>query len=620
MTLSVTQPAEDKLIQEYERIRQREYELISDLLDFLPKIDNLEESRVHQVRDALFHADHPLMIAFVGPFSSGKSSLINALLGSEVLKTGVTPTTDRICIIRHGEANRALESASDVVTLFHPSPLLQSLSLVDTPGLESVFRQHEETTKRFLHRADVVILTMLATQAMTASNVQTLQIFKEYGKKVILVINQADLLDESERATVKQYVLDQTRDKLGFSPEIWLVSAKQGMQAHQGETLDADLWQSSGMAQFERYIANQWSDSERLRQKLQTPLRIVQNAHQAALSAVKHNQSTFDQYRNIQDNLDAQMQVQKDELRKAVRDAHTEIDAAFHNTAQRTEVALSEAFQFSRAFAALRGGIAELFGIARLFRTQRSTLTQNLLQQHKVYEPLDGLPKVLDKLAPRLEAQDMQDLDQLVKYGQREASQLPPSLQAKLIGSIQAPTSYDRSALNNVRPSLNKLEAQARQTTQTHIDEARRGALIFLAAWQLIIAILFISIFILRDVIGSEGGFPVLGGLALLLVASALGFAALPLRGRWLAVQITQRLHQVQAEYKQTLSQAADAQIEYGIQVRREALNPLTRLVQAQRSLHADQFSRLQTSEQHMNQLEADLNALGKRKILGFAV
>jgi small GTP-binding protein len=204
---------ETGLAAKYESIRRREYDLISDLLELLPRIDALDEERVSQVRDALFHADHPFLLVFVGPFSSGKSSLINALLGDDdLLAIGPTPTTDRISILRYGDDAHRMESGGEVDTVFYPSPLLQKVSFVDTPGLESIFQKHEETTRKFLHRSDVVLLVMLATQAMTSRNVDYLQQLKDYGKKVIILINQSDLLTDEEQETVRKYVVEQSQD------------------------------------------------------------------------------------------------------------------------------------------------------------------------------------------------------------------------------------------------------------------------------------------------------------------------------------------------------------------------------------------------------------------------
>src|SRR5260221_4052032 len=215
-----------------------------------------------QARDALFHADHPYLVALVGAFNTGKSTIVNALVGEPVLETGATPTTNKIAIIRYGPAMQR-SVAGEVETIFYPAPMLEHISLVDTPGLESVFTAHDEVTRLFLHRADMVLFVMLATQAMSATNIDYLQSLRAYGKRVIIAVNQVDMLDSEEARTIKDFVADQSKATLGFVPQVWMLSARLAIQAQASKPRDEALWQASGFDQIERFINDALNDAIR---------------------------------------------------------------------------------------------------------------------------------------------------------------------------------------------------------------------------------------------------------------------------------------------------------------------------------------------------------------------
>ncbi len=608
----VAENLETKLATDYEAIRRREYELMTDLLNVLPKVDNLPEERVAQVRDALFHADHPYLMVFVGPFSSGKSSIINALLGqSDLLSVGVVPTTDRISILRWGEEAQRVSTGGEVDTVFHPSPLLKKVSFVDTPGLESVFQKHEETTRKFLHRSDVVMLVMLATQAMTARNLEYLRTLKDYGKKVIIVINQADLLSPEEAETVRQYVQDQSKSLLGQEPEIWMVSARQGLAARQGETLDTEAWQASGLHHIEQYVDQQLSDVDRLRQKLRTPLQITQNASQVALEAVRGNQAVLDHYQNISENIEQQLAAQRREQEKIVREISDEISGKFGAAAMNGSEAIREMFSLSRSFSSLGRGLLELVGLAGLFRRGRQSYIGDAFQQHKAFAPINELPAVVDKLGPRLEGKDIQDIDDLVKYAQREIERLPTGISSKVIGKVQPPLQYDRAYLQNVRPQLEEIENEARVLEVENLDRTVRNTLLYLVVYEIILVVagVFLSQMVPPD--QALVVFVVVLGLML------LGLAFLPLRGRLIESAYTQRMLALQRRYLESLRQAADKQMAYGRQLRQDAIAPLTRLIEAQTTIQTEQLNHLLNAQQEMTSIEAALAKLGRRGVLG---
>jgi GTP-binding protein EngB required for normal cell division len=607
---------ETRLANEYEALRRREYELITRLLDLLPRIDSLPSERVDQVRDALFHADHPYLMVFVGPFSSGKSSLINALLGADdLLAVGPVPTTDRISILRWGD-ERDIMPSGDVDTVFYPTELLKKVSLVDTPGLESIFQKHEDTTRKFLHRSDVVILVMLATQAMTARNLEYLRSLKEYGKKVIVVVNQADLLTPEESEAVRQYVVEQSQSQSGYKPDVWMVSAKLAAEARTDGGRIAEVWAASGLGKIEQYIDEQLSDVARLKQKLQTPLQIMQRVNQTALDALKTNQTALDQYRNINDNINQQLNAQKRELDRAIRETTDEIGKKFSETAMRGSEAIRDLFRINRALGLGARGMLELIpGLGNL--TRRGATIRAAFEARKAFEPIDELVAVTNKLAPRLEGRDVQDFDDLVKYARREIDALPPTIRGKLIGTVQAPIQYERAAMQETRDPLESIENEARVVETDRLESALRNTLLYLGAWEVLVIIFGIALINTWGQIGSSD--PVLPVILLvvLLAFGMGGFLAMPLRGRLLEASYTNRLLSIQARYVETLSKAADKQVEYSMSVRRDIVLPLTRLVEAQVQLQTEQMNELQAIQGEMTKLEADLMKLGKRNLLG---
>lgn len=609
---------ETKLATEYENIRRRQYELINGLLDVLPKVDNLGEDRVNQTRDALFHADHPFLIVLVGPFSSGKSSILNALLGeTEMLPIGPVPTTDRITILRYGDQPQRMTSGAEVDTLLYPSPLLQKVSLVDTPGLESIFQRHEEITRKFLHRSDVVLLVMLATQAMTARNLEYLQTLREYGKKVILVINQTDLLTGEEAETVREYVIEQSQTHLGFRPDVWLVSAREGLAARQHGELDKSGWKASGLSRIEEYVDDQLNDVERLRQKLQTPLQITRNVTQAALDAVRVNQAALDQYQGISANIEQQLQAQKREQEKIVREINTELSDHFGAAAMRGSEAIRDLFRFSNALRSLWGGLLELIGLSGLLKRSGRGAVQRAFAARQAFAPLDELSRTADKLAPRLEGKDVHDVEDLVKYARKEIDNLPEAIRSKVIGSVQSPLKYDRTLLQQVKPDLEAVETEARQVETDRLDQSRRNAMLYLAVFELLLVIFGIVL-----LGGGSNFFPPDQreiGLLLLIFLIGLGVLALlfmPLRGRILESAYTNRMLKLQNKYIDTLTRSADKQIDYGLRLRRDAVLPLTRLIDAQTQIQTEQLSKLQSAMQEINSIETALASMGGKRWL----
>lgn len=220
-------------------LREKEIELINDIASALSEGADEDRRRLRDVAQDL--RDMFFIVAVIGEFNAGKSSFVNALIGETLLPIGIIPTTEFIELIRYNETPvRVPVVREDGLREWkHPGTGAPGIAIVDTPGTGSVFQRHEQTAKDFLHRSDLVIFLINAKQAYAEADRLYLELAKQYGKKIILVVNQMDLLNAAEQAEVRRFIQTQVRQTLNLDPLIFMVSAKEALAAaERGEDID----------------------------------------------------------------------------------------------------------------------------------------------------------------------------------------------------------------------------------------------------------------------------------------------------------------------------------------------------------------------------------------------
>jgi len=199
-------------------------------------------------------ADNSFEIAVFGRVSSGKSSLLNATLGTDVLPVGVTPITAVPTRIAYGEiaavrvwfANRPPEQfpvsrlAGFVTEQHNPgnqkhvtrivvqmsSPRLRDgIVFVDTPGLGSLATRGAGETLAYLPRCDLGVVLIDAGATLTPDDVRTVQALYEAGIPANILLSKADLLSPAERDQVIEYVKGHLRSELNLETQVHAVSA-----------------------------------------------------------------------------------------------------------------------------------------------------------------------------------------------------------------------------------------------------------------------------------------------------------------------------------------------------------------------------------------------------------
>lgn len=217
------------------------------------------------LRQALLDLDGPFLLVVAGEFNSGKSSLLNALLGGDYLKEGVTPTTDRIHLIGYGSEVKLEPQTKELALVSVPSELLKDVRLVDTPGTNAILQHHQVLTERFLPRADLILFITSADRPFTQSEADFLDFIRAWGKKVVLVINKMDLLTGPELLQVLAFVRKGAEQTMGSLPPVFAVSAR---KARQGDKA------ASHIAELEAHIAKVLS-TEAATIKLGSPLGVL---------------------------------------------------------------------------------------------------------------------------------------------------------------------------------------------------------------------------------------------------------------------------------------------------------------------------------------------------------
>jgi small GTP-binding protein len=317
-------------------LRESEIRLLTDIGTTLATMgDNAEQDRqrladvAHDLRDMFY------LVVVIGEFNAGKSSFVNALLNDTLLPMGITPTTEAIELIRYGETvNRKPVLRDDGIREWtHPNTGAPGVALVDTPGTGSVFQKHEKTAKSFLHRSDLVIFVVSAKRAFAETERLYLELAKNYGKKIILVVNQIDLLQPKEQTEVRRFIERQVEDLLDIRPLLFMTSSKEALAAlKDGAPVIGD---PGGVGAVRAHLRGVFSEAPPTKQKLLAQIDMADRLLKEYLDAAHRKADLINadtgRVREVQRELDQQSLG----LDAQLKGARAEIDEVFEGMRQR---------------------------------------------------------------------------------------------------------------------------------------------------------------------------------------------------------------------------------------------------------------------------------------------
>ncbi len=181
----------------------------------------------------------PFLFVICGEVKAGKSSFINALLGTgrEIAKVAPQPMTDTVQEILYGEHESIVEVNPHFKKIFLPVDILREIAIVDTPGTNTIVAHHQEITERFVPGSDLVVFVFEAKNPYRQSSWEFFDyIHGDWKRKVIFVLQQKDLLPEADLAVNMDGVRQQAIAKGVDAPQVFAVSALQEIQGNRAQS------------------------------------------------------------------------------------------------------------------------------------------------------------------------------------------------------------------------------------------------------------------------------------------------------------------------------------------------------------------------------------------------
>ena len=282
-----------------------------------------DETRDRQCEELIVKlAEDRFTIAVLGQFKRGKSSLMNAIIGRELLPTGVLPLTSAITILKFGtreqlvverknlwlpevvpisqienyvteRGNPSNRKNVNTVTVELPLPFLRlGLEFVDTPGVGSTIAVNTATAYAFIPKCDAVLFVTSVDSPFTSVELELLNEIRQYVRKIFFIVNKIDLLDEREHSEVLAFTTKTIHEQMGMDDvRIFPLSCKVALTAKINK--DNMAYANSGLGELQAALMHFLSDEKTetfLSMMVERALRLVNiETSDTGVDAIRNN-------------------------------------------------------------------------------------------------------------------------------------------------------------------------------------------------------------------------------------------------------------------------------------------------------------------------------------------
>ncbi len=571
-----------------EDLLDRERNLLKDLEEFLVDFGSPSED-VELVRQALSDVEELFLLVIVGEFNSGKSAFINALLGAEIATEGVTPTTDRITVLRHSDEPMERERREGILEIGYPNDFLREISIVDTPGTNAIIRHHEELSRSFVPRSDLVLFVTSAERPLTESERGYLELIRDWGKKILLVVNKVDLLRNEENTNrVRTFIEEGIRSMLGLTPPIFFVSSLLAQRAKAaGSEMERDaLMKASGFGELEGYVSDLLDEEGRVRIKLESPLGVVEELGRRYGSTVEERMGLLEDDFKTSENVESQLEVFQEDMRRDFDARMAEIENIVHALNERADEWFERNIRITN--------IAEL--------TRREKVQQRF--QREVVADTEGLiDERVGELVDWMVDRNLKQWRAIVEYVNRRRQK---KYDEHLIGEVGDNFEYNRTqVLNSVgKNAANVVQRYDRERESKNIALSLQGAVAQTAAAE----VGALGMGAIVATVAMASAIDITMTITALLLAG-LGFFVIPYRRRKAKEEFRQNTDALRDKLAEVTGRQFDTELSRSVERMREAIAPYTRFVRTEHARMSDARSSLADLNREADALKTEIAA-----------
>lgn len=572
------------LTDEQQRILADERHALSRLRVALERVE-VESDDASSFDASIRQLDEIFLLVISGEFNAGKSAFINALVGERVLEEGVTPTTSRVTLLKHGDPfeRETVSGAFEIVKA--PFEVLKNINLVDTPGTNAILREHEEITREFLPRSDMVLFVTSADRPFTESERAFLEGIRNWGKKVAVVVNKIDILDTAgDIDEVARFVRDNAAKLLGTDVEVFPVSAKRAAAAKANH--DADALATSRFPMLEEFIVETLDDRKRVRLKLLNPLGVGKALAEKYSNVVVAELALLGDDLSMLSDIESQLEVYERDQHRDFGYRLSDIDNALLDFESRGAVFFDETLRLARVFDLVNKAKIKSDFEKKVIGDLPQTVEKRVeaVIDWMVTSELDQWQAIVSHLDVRRKAHEGRIVGKLAPTFVQDRKRLLETVGTAARKAIQG---YDRESESS--RLAESVQTAVASTALLEVGAVGLGALVAAIATSTAV-----------DVTG------ILAASAL----SVIGLLVLPAKRRGAKSELNKKVAEVREQLMTSLRQQFETEMQGSLVRIREALAPYTRFVRAERDRLETARDELQRSRDELAQLEASITAL----------